>query len=351
MKEVRGEPKNFRIIPRVSDDILMLSHNNSKKSKTNGFDVAWENAAKTIAGKNFIGLQISCPICRQRGTITSKWVKKTPVKPIYVCHSNGNGYFKACELTEEQAKLARKKTQLDRNDVKKLLRMGKPYILLSGGKDSLCLLEYMRKLAGSIGKEITALHGDTTAGFPEVERYVKKVCKKLKVPLVTVKPKHDYFEIAKKWGIPGVRSRWCCETLKVAPMRRYLSTIKEPKVIFDGIRAVESNIRATYIPVWYHPSFKCISVSPLFRWSDQKVKKYIERNNLPKSPTADLNTSAECWCGAYKCKADFEALLDIHPEIFDKLVDVEKAQRGKYTFLFEKGERIPLASLKNKKQA
>jgi 3'-phosphoadenosine 5'-phosphosulfate sulfotransferase (PAPS reductase)/FAD synthetase len=329
----------------------MATDNNVKRRKGNGYDAAWEDVAKTIAGKNFIGLQINCPICRRRGTITSKWVKKTPVKPVYVCHSNGNGYFKACELTEEQAKVARKKTQLDRDDVKKLLRMGKPYILFSGGKDSLCLLEYMRRLAGSIGKEITALHGDTTAGFPEVEGYVKKVCNKLKVPLVTVKPKHDYFEIAKKWGIPGVRSRWCCETLKVAPMRRYLSTIEEPKVIFDGIRAVESNIRATYIPVWYHPSFKCISVSPLFRWSDQKVHKYIESNNLPKSPTADLNTSAECWCGAYKCKADFEALLDIHPEIFDKLVDVEKSQRGKYTFLFEKGQRIPLASLKKKKQA
>ena len=317
-------------------------------AKKNGFDAAWENAARIVARKNLQGLQVYCRKCRRSGTLTSKWVKKTPVKPVYVCHSNGNGYFKACELTEEQAKAARKKTQLNRDDVKKLLRMCKPYILFSGGKDSLCLLEYMRRVAGSIGKEITALHGDTTAGFPEMEEYVKKVCKKLEVPLVTVRPQHDYFEIAKKWGIPGVRSRWCCETLKVAPMRRYLSTVEGPKIIFDCIRADESNVMATYVPVWYHPAFKCISVSPLFRWSDQKVEKYIEKNNLPKSPTHDLNTSTECWCGAYKCRADFEALLDIHPDIFDKLVEVEKAQRGKYTFLFEKGERIPLESLKSK---
>jgi len=46
------------------------------------------------------------------------------------------------------------------------------------------------------------------------------------------------------------------------------------------------------------------------------------------------------------CRSDFELLLNIHPEIFDKLVEVEKAQKGKYTFLYEKGERIPLASLK-----
>ena len=44
---------------------------------------------------------------------------------------------------------------------------------------------------------------------------------------------------------------------------------------------------------------------------------------------------------------DFEALLDIHPEIFDKLVEVEKAQRGTFTFLYEDGKRIPLSSLKS----
>jgi len=60
----------------------------------------------------------------------------------------------------------------------------------------------------------------------------------------------------------------------------------------------------------------------------------------------DLGTSAECWCGAYKCPADFKALLDIHPEISDKLVEVEEAQRGKYTFIYEKGAQVPLASLK-----
>ena len=339
--------KDFRTRPHAADDSLMLSKRNGQKGEKNGFDAAWEDAARVIAGKNLRGLQVYCPKCHRSGTLTSKWVKKSAVKPVYICHSNGNGYFKACELIEERAKAARKETTLTRDDVKKLLRMGKPYVLFSGGKDSLCLLEYMRGLAQSLGIQITALHGDTTAGFPEVEEYVKKVCKKLKVPLVTVRPQHDYFETAKRWGIPGVRSRWCCETLKVAPMRRYLSTVEGPKVVFDGIRAVESNIRATYVPVWYHPAFKCISASPLFRWSDQKVQKYIKQHNLPKSPAAELNTSAECWCGAYKCRGDFEALFDVHRDIFDKLVEVEKAQRGKYTFLYENGERIPLSSLRN----
>jgi 3'-phosphoadenosine 5'-phosphosulfate sulfotransferase (PAPS reductase)/FAD synthetase len=131
----------------------------------------------------------------------------------------------------------------------------------------------------------------------------------------------------------------------VAPIRRFLAEIEGPKVVYDGIRAAESNIRATYTPVWYHPSFRCLSVSPLFYWSDERVHKYLEQNELPRSPAADLGTSAECWCGAYKCPADFRKLLEVHPDIFDKLVEVEEAQDGKYTFMYKNGMKIPLKSL------
>jgi len=314
-----------------------------------GYSAAWETAARAIAGARLSGLSLACPRCGEDGILFSKWVPKTPIKPVYVCHTNGNGSFRACHLSQDQSQLARSEIGITREDVRKTLSMGRAFVLFSGGKDSLCLLEYMRRLAKAGGKEITALHVDTTAGFPEVEEYVARVCRKLRVRLEIVRPAHDYFEIAKRWGIPGVRARWCCETLKVAPIRRHLAHIEGPKVVFDGIRAAESAVRATYIPVWYHPAFRCLSVSPIFYWSDAKVFGYIAKHNLPKSPVAGLNTSAECWCGAYKCRKDFETLLEIHPEIFDKLVEVEEAQNGRFTFLFEGGERVPLRSLRKRK--
>jgi len=278
----------------------------------------------------------------------SKWKRGTPIKPLYIVHTNGNGRFKACRLSREEAKAARTKVRITSRDVLKTLRMGRPFVLFSGGRDSVCTLEYMRRLARRAGVEITAVHADTTAGFPEVEVYVKKVCKSLGVRLVTVRPQHDFFEIAKRWGIPGVRSRWCCETLKVAPIRRYLARVEGPKVVYDGIRAAESPIRATYVPVWFHPAFRCFSVSPIFHWSNGKVDSYIRRAGLPENPTYELGCSGECWCGAYKSRADFEGLLEAHPDIFDKLVEVEEAQRGKYTFLYENGKRVPLSSLKRR---
>jgi 3'-phosphoadenosine 5'-phosphosulfate sulfotransferase (PAPS reductase)/FAD synthetase len=207
-------------------------------------------------------------------------------------------------------------------------------------------LEYLRVLYRGQSDGLTALHINTTAGFPEVEEYVERVCEVLGVRLVTVRPDRDFFDTAKRWGIPGVRSRWCCKTLKVMPATKYLRQLDGPVVVYDGIRAAESPVRAKYTPIWYHPSFRCLSISPIFSWTDAKVDDYIRLRGLPQSPVRDLGCSAECWCGAYKKRSDFEKLLQVHPEIFDRLVDVEKAQKGRYTFLYENGERVPLKSLR-----
>ena len=310
------------------------------------YDDDWAEAARDISLANPRGLKTRCPSCHRPGTLLSKWQPKSPVKPLFIVHAGGNGHVKACPLTKDQADAARQKVCFRSEDVLKTLRLGNPFVLFSGGKDSISTLLYMSRLAEKVGIQVTALHADTTAGFPEVEDYVKEVCAVLRVPLITVRPEHDYFDLAKRWGLPGFNSRWCCETLKVAPMRRFLATQKGPKVIYDGIRAAESNLRAKYVPVWFHPSFRCISVSPIFQWSDADVAQYVaSAPNLPENPAAALGTSAECWCGAYKSKADFEALLECHPEIFAKLLEAEAAQGGKYTFLYEDGKQVPLTSL------
>lgn len=324
----------------------MTAQGSNGARRRRSFDEAWAEAALLVASKRLRGLTVRCPVCRRKGTAFSKWVRGLREKPLYICHVNRGGGLDACQLTRENA--ARVKTELSifPDDVVKLIRLGRPFALFSGGKDSLCLVARMCALAKAAKRDLTAVHAETTAGFPEVETYVQTVCEQLDVPLEVVHPHRDFFETAKRWGIPSPRSRWCCETLKVAPMRRYLQTIEGPRVIFDGIRAAESTGRAKYTPVWYHPTFKCISVSPIFYWSDQKIDGYIRRKKLPESPAVKLNTSAECWCGAYQGREDFEALLSMHPEIFDKLMEVEKAQKGKYTFLFEKGQRIPLVQLR-----
>jgi 3'-phosphoadenosine 5'-phosphosulfate sulfotransferase (PAPS reductase)/FAD synthetase len=311
-----------------------------------GYAAAWWQAATQVAAAGLPGLSILCPVCKSKGALLSKWEPGGNEKPLHVVHSDGKEGFAACRLTREQAVAARSQARLTARDIRKTLSMGRPFVLFSGGRDSLCTLEYLRRLCNGREGALTAIHVDTTAGFPEVEEYVHATCRDLGVRLITVSPERTFFELAKKWGIPGVKARWCCETLKVAPLRRFLRTVDGAFVVYDGIRAAESPVRAKYTPVWFHPSFRCISVSPIFDWSDEKVDGYIKRCDLPTSPAANLGCSSECWCGAYKNRADFEKLLAVHADIFDQLVEVEKAQKGRFTFVYEKGKRVTLKSLR-----
>ncbi len=300
---------------------------------------------KEIKDIKLKGAKVLCPKCEKRGLLFTRWIKGVQEKPTYVLHSTIKGINSVCEINIEEASELKSQVKIPKSDIRELLNNRKSFVLFSGGKDSLCLLAYLKEISNGTKTPLTALFIDTTVGLPENIKYVRKVCRYLKVPLKIVKPKQDYFEIVKKWGIPNFKFRWCCRELKIKPVSDYLATVKEPKVVIDGIRAVESNIREKYLPVWYHPGFKCLSVSPIFYWSNEKVTAFINKNGIPKNIHHSLGTSTECWCGAYKRKSDFEKLYHINPEMFLKLMKTEENSKTGFTFLYKKGKKIPLRSL------
>ena len=316
-----------------------------KSVKDNNNNHWWTSIEKVFAGIDLKGLKVVCPQCNETGLVTTRWIKGPALKPIYILHIKLRKVIKVCELTEEQSKDVRGKVSMVGNDIKNLLETKKSFILFSGGNDSIATLMYLKGIADKVKSDLTAIYVDTTAGIPANTRYVKKVCKYLNVNLKIVKPDIDYFTLAKEWGIPGFKYRWCCRELKIKPIEKYLNKIKESKVVFDGIRSAESNIRRQYIPIWYHPSFKCLSVSPIFYWSNEEVISYVNSNGIPKTYLHSLGTSTECWCGAYKTKSDFEKLYDLDKKIFFKLVEVEKENKSGYTFIYKNGQRIPLKEL------
>jgi 3'-phosphoadenosine 5'-phosphosulfate sulfotransferase (PAPS reductase)/FAD synthetase len=301
-----------------------------------------ENA---FAGINLKCLRIECPDCGKIGLVTTRWVRGPVLKPVYILHMRQNKARSFCKLNDEQSILVRRKVCMTKGDVRGILKLRKPFVLFSGGKDSLATLIYLKEIAKKLRRRLTAVYVDTTAGLPENTEYVKKVCQYLHVKLEVVRPKVDYFTLAKDWGIPSFRYRWCCRELKIKPIEEYFKSIKQPKVVLDGIRAVESNVRSQYIPVWYHPSFKCLSVSPIFRWTDEDVTSLINSNGIPKTLLHSLGSSTECWCGAYKTEANFKKLYSLNKDIFHKLVNVEEANKNRYTFIFKNGEKLPLKKL------
>jgi len=204
------------------------------------------------------GIRVECPVCGERGTATSRWVKGPTVKPVYIIHNRNGTVESVCGLDEEQAEQIRPDVNISRSDFRKILNGAECFVLISGGKDSLATLVYTKEIANEAGTDLRAIHVDTTVGFPEVTKYVRKVCSQLGVRLSIVRPENNFFDLAKDWGIPSFRFRWCCRELKIRPVQDFLSKIRGRKVVIDGIRAEESNQRAKYLPVWYHPGFLLI---------------------------------------------------------------------------------------------
>ncbi len=305
----------------------------------------WTSIEEAFAGINLKSLKVNCPNCKEKGLIATRWIKGPALKPIYILHIKWRKVRKVCELNQEQSNNIRGKVSIFESDIKRLLKSRKSFILFSGGKDSLATLVYLRDIAKQLNSNLTAIYVDTTAGLPENTKYVKKVCRYLEINLKVVRPKVDYFTLVREWGIPSFGYRWCCRELKIKPIKEYLDTIKEPKVVFDGIRAAESNARKQYIPIWYHPTFKCLSISPIFDWSDQRVISFINNNGIPKTLLHSLGTSTECWCGAYKTETDFMNLYKLNREMFYKLVKVEEKNKNRYTFIYKNGQKIPLRDL------
>lgn len=314
----------------------------------------WKPIETALSGIDLVGLKHKCPSCNKNGYVITKWIKGPSLKPIHMLHLRNGKVREVCALKKSQSNKIRDNNFLAVRDIENILNSRRSFVLFSGGKDSLATLTYLKSLSNGINN-LMALYVDTTAGLPENTEYIKRVCGYLKVRLKIVRPKVDYFTLVKKWGIPSFKYRWCCRELKIKPIEEYLRKIKEPKVVFDGIRAAESRIRREYIPIWYHPSFRCLSVSPIFYWSDEEVVSYINRNGIPKTYLHSVGSSTECWCGAYKTESDFRKLYDLNKDMFIKLAKIEINNNNRYTYLFKKGNKIPLKELekqilKEKKQ-
>ncbi|MCX6639508.1 MAG: phosphoadenosine phosphosulfate reductase family protein [bacterium] len=308
----------------------------------------WRPFKNEIAKIQLKGLEALCPKCNDLGYAVTRWTKGPVVKPICILHGVNVNEERICTLDEEQSAIIRDKVFIDGNDINNMIRATESFVLFSGGKDSLATLIYLKEIAESLNKSITALFIDTTAGLPESKTYVEDVCNYLKVNLQIVKPEQDYFTLVKEWGIPSFNKRWCCRELKIKPVANFLSTIKGPKVVFDGIRAQESRIRKQYIPIWYHPGFKCLSVSPIFYWKKEEVFSFINKNGVPKTLLHQMSSSTECWCGAYKTESDFRKLFEINEDMFHKLSGVEEQNINGYTYLYKNGQKIPLKELEAK---
>lgn len=228
----------------------------------------------------------------------------------------------------------------------------KVFALFSGGKDSLCALTYTKDVIErfNVKCNLVAIHVSTGISVPGVEDYVKTICNQLNVELVILRPEKSFEELVKMHGLPSPKRRWCCQYLKLKPLYIYIKRFEGEKILVDGARASESSRRAFQraVVTWFDKlyRFPCPTISPIFYWSDEDVESFIRSRKLLINPAYSiLNSSGECICAAFPTKALFLKIKEHYPELFQRLVNIERMSKSGWTFLHRNGRRIPLSEL------
>ena len=175
------------------------------------------------------------------------------------------------------------------------------HVAFSGGKDSVVLLELVKKALPRSG--FMVVFGDTKMEFPDTYALVDKVEAQCKAENIDFYRASTHFEPEESWRLFGPPSRvlrWCCSVHKAAPqtlkIREVLGKNDYVGLDFVGVRAQESATRSGYDVENYGKKQKGqYSHNSILEWSSAEVWLYIFTHNLPINDTYKKgNSRADC---------------------------------------------------------
>lgn len=180
-------------------------------------------------------------------------------------------------------------------------------VAFSGGKDSTVALA----LAEKAGIE-DSYFVDTGMEFPETLEFVRSM------KIRTVLGKNRFWNEVGVHGIPQKDDRWCCERLKLDPVREWMG--EKECLTVQGNRAYESFARSRLDPVQKNPfNPRQTNISPLLGWRALEVFLYIWWRGLPENPLyGEGFERVGCWMCPAMLEAEWELVRERHPELFER---------------------------------
>lgn len=207
------------------------------------------------------------------------------------------------------------------------------YVLLSGGKDSVCVADFVAKNYPKQFKGV--VFTNTGLGAQETRKFVLRYCKEKGWPLemTWAHKEHDRFiHVIQKYGFagPGNHGMWM-GYLKYHAwfyFMKYKLDQGEKAAFVSGVRKKESVQRdkiKAYTKTPVDLDGRTIFIKPFLYKNGTQLWDYYNKNDMKKSPVYEwLNKSGECYCGAHAMDFELKLLELYDPLAFNTIRHYEK---------------------------
>lgn len=198
---------------------------------------------------------------------------------------------------------------------------------LSGGKDSTALAIYMRDRI----PEMEYVFCDTQKELPETYEYLDRLEAYLGKPIKKLNDRRGFDHWLKVYGnyLPSSRMRWCTRMLKLKPLEEYIGD--DPVLSYVAIRADED--RDGYIST--KPNIKPVYPFKDVGITEADVRQLLDNAGLGLPAYYEWRTRSGCYFCFFQRRAEWVALKERHPDLFEKAKAYEKisAETGeRYTW-------------------
>jgi phosphoadenosine phosphosulfate reductase len=210
------------------------------------------------------------------------------------------------------------------------------HVAFSGGKDSIVLLELVKKTLPKSG--LVVVFGDTGMEFPDTYDVIDKIEEQCRNDKIEFYRAASHFVPEESWRLFGPPSRvlrWCCSVHKSAPqtlkLREMLCKSDYVGMDFVGVRAHESAARAGYDYESYGKKQKGqYSHNSILEWTSAEVWLYIYTHKLVINEAYKKgNSRAGClFCPMGGGKGDLLQRLCYQKEI-DGYIDIIKSTNSR----------------------
>jgi 3'-phosphoadenosine 5'-phosphosulfate sulfotransferase (PAPS reductase)/FAD synthetase len=125
--------------------------------------------------------------------------------------------------------------------------------------------------------------------------------------------------------VPGVKTRFCTQELKVFPLHKYFESLDDEVTSYQGIRADESATRAAMQEEqWLDDAGGYWIRRPLLRWSAEQCFEMMAKYGVEPNPLYLMGSGR---VGCFPCimtgLGELKRILQFHPELKRRVIDLE----------------------------